>query len=691
MAQETDSDYKQWDEIGENENDSTNTDSPFPPNCPLPLSDSESSPVGVNTLNPNLLMTPLTDDGFLKAATATIAEPKPASQPSTPKTKKSSSHTKAKKLRKKTLLFNSPKVTEYKIRVAKLEREVSFFNTYIEEVKDKCRVEILDTCERTKNGLTVLFKQHIDEHSSYIESLLNRIDYLENSEKSLVKQVVPSLKGRIAVLEKEKKELSVKVNTLEIQNREFKNKLENTAQDIDDCALNDSDESDHRHTPEYADSLRSSSGHEDHEPSAVNTSHAGSVSVGCDSSEDTPSTPARENKETNPKHASLTVPKQNPVHEASSGNPSPRDNNRLTRGESPSRNSQSNVGNNDTKPDVQRNLNFVMNEGTTHVLIGDSTIRGINPQRSTPMSAKWSKTCIGGLKTMEIPTLLSGSHNYPEVGEVYLHTGVSDSKSGPLSTKTCSDTLKHLMYKFSAAKINVSSIIPTKGRDSLGENVKETNTNMKIACSKLNINFINNEIVFLSRNGAPKLALYKDKIHPSPKGTAVLASNIFGNPQHESRPNTQNNIFDSNQSIPNTVNNQDLNPPSIHLTNHYPPLPSFSSQIRDNPNRTQNPSQIQNLDRQSQETNARLFPQNGHYDTWSHTLPPPIKMEPLNYSQAPFRELHPQTNYTPFVPHQPNFQIPPYQYHPIPFHPLSRPYFSQPPHQALNYQPMSVY
>ena len=630
------------------------------------------------------------DDGFLEAAAATIVRPKPTSNPSTPQARKSP-HTKAKKLRKRTQLFKSPTVLEYKLRVAKLEREISFFKDYIEEVKDDCHVEILDACERTKNGLSVNFKEKVDEHDSYIESLHNRINALENSERSLTKQVIPSLNGRITALEKENKKLSEKVCALDIQNREYSNLLENSAQNLNDSTLNDSDQGERNHTgPDIANSPRSSSGHSDREPPAEITSH-----VGSDLSRPavTPSTPlvggAPENSRQRASlhvHSQLTGGRHNNEETIQSRNLIPEVTSPQS-GDSPTGMHGLNTHDIDSKHERQRPLNFDINVNTTHILIGDSTIKGINPQRSTPRHTQWTKTCIGGLRTTEIPDLLPGTNNYPEVKEVYLHTGVSDSKQGPLSTKACSDTLKHLMYKFPSANINVSSIIPTKGRDSLSESVKETNTNMKSACNKLNIKFVDNETVFLSRNGAPKLALYNDKIHPSRKGTAVLANNIFGSPHHETRHNWQN--YEAHLNNPNPSSTQSINQPPINHTD-FPPLSSSSSQIRNYPHDVPIPRHDSHLDRQQEQTGPRPIPHINHYDPRLYNLAP--RNESLAYSHTYYREPIPPTNQFHHLDHHPNYQFQTYLNHSLPFPPLSRPYpLYQQPQQHFNYQAMPPY
>ena len=692
MADGTKSNDNQWEDVGETENDSINNDSPLPPNCPLPPSDSESSPVCETDNNPylNILMTPM-DDGLLKATAATIVRPKPQSNPSTPQTRKSP-HTKAKKLRKRTQLFNSPTVLEYKLRVAKLEREVTFFKDYIEEVKDDCQVEILNACERTKNGLSTKFKEKIDEHDSYIESLHNRINALENSEKSLTKQVIPSLKGRITALEKENNKLSEKVCKLEIQNREYSNLLENSAQNLNDSTPDNSDQGVRNHTcPDIADSPRSSSGHSDHEPPAEITRHVGSDSSRPEMTPSAPNlvgnAPVDSRQRVNfHVQSQLTGSSHNNDVTAQTGNLIPEVTSPIS-GDSPTRMHDRNRHDTDSKHERQRPLNFDINVNTTHVLIGDSTIKGINPQKSTPRHTQWTKTCIGGLQTTELPDLLPGTINYPEVKEVYLHTGVSDSKRGPLSTKACSDSLKHLMYKFPSAKINVSSIIPTKGRDSLSESVKESNTNMKSACNKLNIKFVDNETVFLSRNGAPKIALYNDKIHPSRKGTAVLANNIFGSPNHETKHNWQN--YEAHQNNPNLSSTQSINQPPINH-NDFPPLSSSSSQIRNHPHDVPVPRHDSHLDRQQEQTGPRPIPHINHYGPRLYNLGP--RNESLAYHHTYFREPMPPTNQVQHLDHYPNFQFQTYLNHSLPLPPLSIPYpFYQQPQQHLNHQAMPHY
>ena len=288
-------------------------------------------------------------------------------------------------------------------------------------------------------------------------------------------------------------------------------------------------------------------------------------------------------------------------------------------------------------------LNFNMTEGSTHLLIGDSTIRGINPYKSgTSRNTIWTKVCIGGLRTEDVPTLLNDIQENSNIKTVILHTGVSDSRTNPVSSKTCLDAIKQIMYKFPTADISVSSVIPTKGKDELGESVRQTNTNMKNVCNRLNVKFINHDASFLSRNGAPKLALYRDKVHPSPKGTAVLASDIFG-PPLPSRPNPQ---------MPR--NNSEDFPPLHHSNNH-----ALSNQPA---------SHLMN-DLNNNEINPHQTPIQGNQQN-NPLLSQPLRQATQNgmtHSRLPHPVINPNALYREHLPHLPTY--------PLNF---SQPHFQQP-------------
>ena len=74
----------------------------------------------------------------------------------------------------------------------------------------------------------------------------------------------------------------------------------------------------------------------------------------------------------------------------------------------------------------------------------------------------------------------------------------------------------------------MSSILPARGRHQLNNSIAPSNRNMSSACTKLNVDMIDNAKSFVTQNGAPRQALYrpKDAIHPSARGTACLALNF---------------------------------------------------------------------------------------------------------------------------------------------------------------------
>ena len=81
---------------------------------------------------------------------------------------------------------------------------------------------------------------------------------------------------------------------------------------------------------------------------------------------------------------------------------------------------------------------------------------------------------------------------------------------------------------FPAARLAFSSMIPAKGMQNINNSILPTNRNLKHACMQSQASFIDNTNSFTAISGAPKQAMYHDKMHPSAKGTAKLAASIKG-------------------------------------------------------------------------------------------------------------------------------------------------------------------
>ena len=584
------------------------TDSPFPPNCPLPPSPTDSHSSNSEVID-NTSMTPIDESLINKAPT--LVQPTSSTKKSTSSTKKSPKKL-SKKHRKRTLIFPSPTIAEYKVRVKKLENEICFFENTIQKTKDELVSEINNESTRIKNFMKQRYDADITELINNNDALLCKIDTLEKSEKTLIKNTIPSLNGRINALEKEVSDLKAKNFKLESKFAEMQSSV---------CTVSDPDSNNNKDTTSHVTSPPTDNSEPgpdvrpDPSPTtASHNRHASSRSRSV-SPRDQPPRPRRESREHENRDVNKTSDRQN-------SDPSV--------GDSPASYAHSPMTS-DTKN--RSDLKFELIDGSTHILIGDSTIRGINPHKNTSKNNKWTKVCIGGLKTTDIPTLFNETNENPNIKGVVIHTGVSDSRANPIPVKTCSDTLKHLMYKFPRAEITVSSVIPTKGKDEFGESVRQTNLNLKQACNRLNIKFINHDTSFLSRNGAPKLALYRDKVHPSPKGTAVLASDIFGNPL-QSRQNPQN--------PPMPPSNLEDFPP---LNRRTPQYSSNNASSYLNNDLANNDMRLNQPPLQSDQTNQPLLPQ-------------PIT-QTLQNGMINSRPPHPIINTNPFyrepLPHLPQY------------------------------------
>ena len=70
--------------------------------------------------------------------------------------------------------------------------------------------------------------------------------------------------------------------------------------------------------------------------------------------------------------------------------------------------------------------------------------------------------------------------------------------------------------------------------------VSFSNNNLRTACKQLGVRHVDNTPTFTAPSGAPKLILYKDPFHPSRKGTARLAENLFGSTSNNKQTGPSN-------------------------------------------------------------------------------------------------------------------------------------------------------
>lgn len=157
------------------------------------------------------------------------------------------------------------------------------------------------------------------------------------------------------------------------------------------------------------------------------------------------------------------------------------------------------------------------------VLLGDSVIRNINPRRLETHKDPLFKLCVPGLSILDILRWLRNLPKQDHVKTLIVHVGVNDCPAGPIATEDWHDLINSCKQSFPAAYIAISSIIPARGKHQLNNAIAPSNRNLYTACTKLHVDMVDHYGTFVTRNGAPRQALYKDVTHPSARGTVCLA------------------------------------------------------------------------------------------------------------------------------------------------------------------------
>eukprot|EP00745_Piridium_sociabile_P037788 TRINITY_DN68921_c0_g1_i3.p1 TRINITY_DN68921_c0_g1~~TRINITY_DN68921_c0_g1_i3.p1 ORF type:complete len:735 (+),score=104.85 TRINITY_DN68921_c0_g1_i3:264-2468(+) len=160
---------------------------------------------------------------------------------------------------------------------------------------------------------------------------------------------------------------------------------------------------------------------------------------------------------------------------------------------------------------------------TSSLLIGDSVIRYINPKRLETYNDPLFKICVPGLTVQDLVHWLRGQEKQDQVNTVIVHVGVNDCPAGPIQPQQWHELINLCRSCFPSAYIAISSIIPARGRHHLNNVIAPSNRNLYAACTKLQVDMIDNFKAFVTPNGAPRQALYKDVTHPSVRGTVCLA------------------------------------------------------------------------------------------------------------------------------------------------------------------------
>ena len=167
----------------------------------------------------------------------------------------------------------------------------------------------------------------------------------------------------------------------------------------------------------------------------------------------------------------------------------------------------------------------------TTLVIGDSVLSSMTPEQMTTGPDEVVQVIgVSGLKASDLLAWLSEQPDCSHVRRVTLHIGVNDCKRGEVTSRTWNQILDVCRQVFPLARIQMSSIIPARGKLPINESISFSNGNLYHVCKREGVTFIDNTSVFLTSKGAPRKALYRlkpgDFVHPSNDGLLALVANI---------------------------------------------------------------------------------------------------------------------------------------------------------------------
>ena len=163
----------------------------------------------------------------------------------------------------------------------------------------------------------------------------------------------------------------------------------------------------------------------------------------------------------------------------------------------------------------------------------------IRPELMYPHKAQ-QKISISGLT---VDDLLHWLQNVPKCRDVQLlvvHVGVNTCWVNTVTESMWRALLKLLKSVFPNAVVQLSSLIPPQREHPLRKTVAASNAALVKACHSEQVMLADHTDTFTTNSGAPRKALYRDALHPSPKGTVRLACNVkymyVGQPRPPLRP-----------------------------------------------------------------------------------------------------------------------------------------------------------
>ena len=163
--------------------------------------------------------------------------------------------------------------------------------------------------------------------------------------------------------------------------------------------------------------------------------------------------------------------------------------------------------------------------GKTHVFTGDSVFRQIKPELMYPHKAQ-QKISVSGF-TVNLHWL----QNVPKCRDVQLlvvHVGVNTCWVNTVTESMWRALLKLLKSVFPNAVVQPSSLIPPQGERPLRKTVAASNAASVKTCHSEQVMLADHTDTFTTNSAPhppppppPRKALYRDALHPTPKGTCV--------------------------------------------------------------------------------------------------------------------------------------------------------------------------
>ena len=107
-----------------------------------------------------------------------------------------------------------------------------------------------------------------------------------------------------------------------------------------------------------------------------------------------------------------------------------------------------------------------------------------------------------------------------------VHVGVNTCWVNTVTESMWRALLKLLKSVFPNAVVQLSSLIPPQGEHTLRKTVAVSNAASVKACHSERVMPADHTDTVTTNSGAPRKALYREALHPNPKGTVRLACNV---------------------------------------------------------------------------------------------------------------------------------------------------------------------